>query len=148
VIAVDSSLGAIDVAKKNAAHNKHNNIEFIKRDVFEYLKKCDLKFDFIHLDPPSFVKTRKLITPALKGYKKLLLDALKLIKNDGSIMVSSCSHHISERMLQEVVEESIKEAGFNGKKIFFGIQDKDHPLLSGFAEALYLKAVVFNIASK
>ena len=145
VVAVDSSESAIDAARVNGERNAHNNIKFICADVFKYLESTEEMFDAIHLDPPSFVRSRQKLTVAIMGYKKLLSAALKRLETGGTLIVSSCSHHISERILEDVVTESVKKGGREAKVLFRAVQDIDHPLKKGFAEALYLKAIAVKI---
>ena len=133
VVAIDISEGAMDSAKNNARINNIHNVEFVVADVFEYLAACQEKFDFIHLDPPSFVKDRQSLAGARVGYKKLFKLACKLLNSNGIIFLSSCSHQISERMLEEVTK--------GGEVMYRGIQDRDHPLLKGFSQSLYLKGI-------
>lgn len=146
VVAVDSSEEAISAAKENARQNGHDNIEFIKSDVFKYLDRCERKFDFIHLDPPPFAKGHGRIESAIAGYKKLLSGALGLINDGGILFVSSCSHAVTENVLEKTVLDCMKRAGFKPEIVFRGIQDVDHPLLKGFPRSLYLKAIAAKVA--
>lgn len=145
VVAIDVSGYAIAVAKENASLNGHKNISFVCEDVFDYLEKCDLRFDLVHLDPPSFIKSRDKLPAAVLGYKKLIMASLKKIKHPGILLISSCSHHITERILEDSVIGSVKESSMECEVIYRGIQDKDHPILKGFPEALYLKALAVKI---
>jgi 23S rRNA (cytosine1962-C5)-methyltransferase len=141
-------------------------IEFICADAFEYLKETAGHypssksaaggrverqrtayplFDLIHLDPPPFAKGRKNLPAALKGYEGLILDAVKLLKKGGVLFVSSCSHHISEGALEKIIEKTFQVSGFNFHVIYRGIQDSDHPVMKGFSESLYLKAIAVRI---
>lgn len=145
VVALDSSANAIETARRNAIINGHKNIEFIKTDVFDYLSECSDKFNFIHLDPPSFAKGGGKIDAAIRGYVKLVNYALKLIEDRGTILISSCSHNVTEGVLEKVFLQCVKKSGLEYKIIYRGIQDKDHPVLEGFPESLYLKAIAAEI---
>lgn len=141
VVAVDASKSAIDVATQNAENNSIDNVEFICADAFEWLASCKKKFEFIHLDPPPFAKGHDKIAVAMKGYEKLTGLAVGLLKKGGILLVSSCSHHISERVLENAVVGAFQKAGKKFEIVHRGIQSKDHPVLKGFPESLYLKAV-------
>ncbi|MBU4484465.1 class I SAM-dependent methyltransferase, partial [bacterium] len=110
VIAVDISGDAIDAAKINAELNRVSNINFIRSDCFRYLEDCEKTFDFIHVDPPAFAKSLMKVKSAMMGYEKLIRNALRILKPNGVIMISACSHAISERILEEAVLKSIKKA--------------------------------------
>lgn len=144
IVAVDASQGAIAAARRNAELNGHKNIEFVCADVFDYLAACKERFDFIHLDPPPFAKGRGDLPSALKGYKKINAAAMKLLKPDGTLFTSSCSHRISERMFENVIIDAANIQGLKFSVIYRGIQDKDHPILKGFPESLYLKAIAVH----
>ena len=169
IVAVDASKDAIEAAKRNAELNgipvchsrgskresheipayycgDDRGIEFVCEDAFEFLTKCNDKFDFIHLDPPPFAKGKEALPAALKGYKKLLTAAFKLLKPEGVLFVSSCSHHVSEGLLEKMIAECAKISNLKFQIIFRGIQDKDHPVLKGFSESLYLKAIAGRIS--
>lgn len=145
VIGVDSSHDAILAAGQNAKINAHKNVKFIESDCFDFLKNCQEKFDFIHLDPPPFAKERANLQPAIIGYKKLTDAALKLLNNNGILFISSCSRQITEGILEKVVDESLKKGGRKYNVVFRGIQDGDHPVLKGFPESLYLKAMAVKV---
>lgn len=141
VVAVDASADAVAAARENALRNGHANIECVRADAFEYLQGCSETFSFIHLDPPPFAKGRASLGAAIAGYRRLLKEAWRLLDSRGVLMVSACSHAITERILEEVVLTSMARAGRSGEVVFRGIQDVDHPVLRGFPESLYLKAI-------
>lgn len=60
VIAVDASLGALEIAKKNAALHQCNNIEFILSDWFA--KVPARQFDLIVSNPPYICETDEHLT--------------------------------------------------------------------------------------
>ncbi len=145
VISVDGSAEAISAAKENAKRNGHGNIDFIKADVFDYLASSDRLFDFIHLDPPSFAKGSSSVAQAAAGYRKLLRLALPHLKSRGVMMVSSCSHSVTERILEASVASVFAEKGLEFSVIFRGIQDRDHPVMKSHPESLYLKALAVRL---
>jgi 23S rRNA (cytosine1962-C5)-methyltransferase len=147
VVAIDSSEAALDAARRNAMLNGRTNIEFVRRDAFEHLAAHDQRFDFIHLDPPAMAKERGAMAAAVRGYRKLVGHALAHLNDRGVLMVSSCSHKISERILEEAVLEVITKAGRGGTVLWRGIQDCDHPVVRGLPESLYLKAIAVRVAA-
>jgi len=87
VTAVDSSQEAIDLARENARLNSIDNIEFIKENVFDFLKSQAEKgerFDGIILDPPAFAKSRENVSSASRGYKELNLRAMRILPPEES----------------------------------------------------------------
>lgn len=145
IVSVDSSNLAISFAKTNAEINGHANISFVQADVFEYLALCCEKFDFVHLDPPPFARCHSNLMAAESGYKKLVRSSLKLMRPGGVLMLSSCSHAISERVLERLILFESEKSGFNGEIIFRGFQDSDHPVKQRLPESLYLKAIAVRL---
>lgn len=147
VISVDGSSSALAAAKRNAQINGHDNIEFVKADVLDYLKKCKREFDFIHLDPPSFSKGAGGRVQAMAGYSRLITSAARLTRRGGVMMVSSCSHAVTEGMLERAAVSALKKLGFDAEVLFSGIQDRDHPVRNGHPESLYLKAIALSLTN-
>ena len=145
VTAVDSSAAAVEAARRNAERNGHRNISCVRSDALDYLSACGDSFDFIHLDPPSYAKGRRGLMPALSGYAKLLSLAIPRLAAGGTLMVSACSHAITERLLEESLFKAMRTAGRDGDVIYRGAQDSDHPMLPGHPESLYLKAVAARV---
>ena len=50
----------------------------------------------------------------MRGYKDINLRALRLLPAEGILVTCSCSHHVSEAMLLEVVAEASLDAGRSG----------------------------------
>ena len=82
VIALDSSPGALERARANAALNGLGNIEWRAVDVFEGLRamaRAREQFDTIVLDPPAFAKTRASVPDAIRGYREINLRAMRCL---------------------------------------------------------------------
>jgi 23S rRNA (cytosine1962-C5)-methyltransferase len=146
VVAVDASQAALDVAQRNALLNACANIEWVRADAFEFLERCDRAFDFVHLDPPAMAREQRHRAQAVRGYAKLLQEALRILRPGGVLMVSACSHRITERILETAVRDALAKAGRSCEVLFRGIQDVDHPVRRGLAESLYLKAIAVRVA--
>ena len=149
VIAVDASRSAISAAEKNAKLNNLKKINFVESDAFEFLNKLaangDKKFDFIHIDPPPFAKNFKTRASAMHGYEKLLAMSLPLVKKGGVLMISACSHYVSEGMLERTTLDVAQSLAKKVSVVYRGVQDADHPILKNFPESLYLKAVTVKV---
>lgn len=148
VEAVDSSAQAVATARGNAEANEVSNIEFREDDAFEVLSRyasARRTFDTVVLDPPAFAKSRKQMEGALRGYKDINLRALKLLGPGGILVTCSCSHHMSEAMLIEVVAEASLDAGKTLSVLERRMQAADHPVLLTVPETHYLKCLIFQI---
>ena len=114
VIGIDSSEKAISLAKENASINGFaDKCSFEAAEVFDRLRglnKEGKKLDIIILDPPAFVKSRAKIRQAIKGYKEINLQAIKLLRQGGYLITCSCSHHLSQEMLLDLLNDAASDA--------------------------------------
>ena len=145
VEAVDSSEPAIGIAKANASANDIGNIEFREADVFEALAgyaAARRKFDIVVLDPPAFAKSRSQLEAARRAYHELNRRALQLLSPGGVLVTCSCSHHMSEADLLEVIAEAALETKRTLRILERRAQAADHPVLLTVPETLYLKCLI------
>ena len=122
---------------------------FREADVFDVLSSYSSArrtFDTIVLDPPAFAKSRKQIEGAMRGYKDINLRALRLLGPGGILVTCSCSHHVSEAMLLEVVAEASLDAGRTLRVLERRTQAQDHPILLTVPETMYLKCLILQVA--
>ena len=113
VEAVDSSEHALSTARANAAANAITNIDFRQADLFDLLSgyaSAHRQFNMVVLDPPAFAKSRHSVEGAATGYKEINLRALRLLPPGGILVTCSCSHHVSESMLLELVAAASLDA--------------------------------------
>jgi 23S rRNA (cytosine1962-C5)-methyltransferase len=147
VTGVDSSRPALEVADKNALLNQCE-IEWIEANAFDLLKDyaaSGQQYDTIVVDPPAFAKSRKNLETALRGYKELNLRALKMLRPGGILVTCSCSYHVSEADLLQVVAEAAGDAHRTLRLLERRGQAQDHPVLLSVPETAYLKCLIFNV---
>jgi 23S rRNA (cytosine1962-C5)-methyltransferase len=148
VDAVDSSEAALARARQNAAANDIANIDFHEADVFDLLAgyaAVRRQFSLVVLDPPAFAKSRQSIDAAARGYKEINLRALRLLPPGGILVTCSCSHHVSEAMLLELVAEASLDANRTLRVLERRTQSQDHPILLTVPETLYLKCLILEV---
>ncbi len=148
VIAVDISKRATDNVLRNAELNGFKNISVITDDVFQALRnfrKEGREFDLIVLDPPAFTKSVSEVKDALKGYKDINIQALKIIKKGGYLVSSSCSHYISLEMFNRMLIESVNQSGRRARVMEIKTQAPDHSSTLQSNDTMYLKFFVLKI---
>lgn len=150
VIGIDISPKVLEVAKENAKLNNIENVcTWIEGNTFDYLRNLSKNkkelFDIIIIDPPSFLKNRQAIDSAKRGYKELLIRALKLIKNGGIILICSCSYHINWNCLKEILISALKDVKKKAWLLSRITQSYDHPTLISHPETEYLKGFLLQI---
>jgi 23S rRNA (cytosine1962-C5)-methyltransferase len=145
VEAIDSSAAALATAERNASANGFSNIQFRQADVFEFLAGVDRRYSMIVLDPPAFAKSRRQLDDAARGYKDINLRALRLLDAGGVLVTCSCSHHVGEAMLLEIIAQAALDAGKTLRVLDRRTQAADHPILLTVPETLYLKCLIFEV---
>ncbi|MDP1677413.1 MAG: class I SAM-dependent rRNA methyltransferase [Bacteroidota bacterium] len=148
VDSVDISEEAISKGKENAALNELSNIQFHTADVFKFLEQSlttDKRWDVVILDPPSFTKSKKTVATAIKGYKEINTNGLRLIAPNGILVSASCSHHIDRDTFLNIIQESSVKAGRRIKLLHFAGASPDHPTLPSMPETHYLKFTLFSV---
>ena len=149
VIGIDISKTAIEKCKTNSVINGFEKIcRFEVADVFDYLQRLideNNYFDVIIMDPPSFTKSKKNIPTAKQAYKKVNYLGLQLIKNEGYLITSSCSHHIDENTFLNIIDESAIKAKSHIKLLEFHSASPDHPILLNMPETKYLKFAILYV---
>jgi 23S rRNA (cytosine1962-C5)-methyltransferase len=148
VEAVDSSELAVSIAKRNATLNGISNIDFHESNVLDYLPSlvsAKRTFDLVIVDPPAFTKSRSALEGAVRGYKEINLRALRLLRTGGVLVSCSCSHHMSEAHLFEVIAEAALDAHKQLRVLERRTQAADHPILLTVPETHYLKCLVFEV---
>jgi len=149
VTGVDSSRPSLEVAERNAALN-HREIEWIEANAFDLLHDyaaAGRQYDVIVLDPPAFAKSKKSLPTALRGYKELNLRALKMLRPGGILVSCSCSYHVSQADLLEVIAQAARDVNRNLRILENCGQARDHPTLLNVPETAYLKCLIFHVSN-
>jgi 23S rRNA (cytosine1962-C5)-methyltransferase len=148
VEAIDSSAAALERARGNAAANGIANVVFREGDVFDLLNAFNTarrEFGLVVLDPPAFTKSRKNLEAAGGAYKEINLRALRLLPPGGVLVTCSCSHHMSEAALLEVVAQAALDSRRTLRVLERRTQSQDHPILLTVPETHYLKCLMLQV---
>jgi 23S rRNA (cytosine1962-C5)-methyltransferase len=101
----------------------------------------------IVLDPPAFAKSRRTLDDAARGYKEINLRALRLLGPGGILVTCSCSHHVSEAALLEIIAGAALDAGKTLRVLDRRTQAADHPILLTVPETHYLKCLILEVVA-
>jgi len=147
---VDTSAAALELARAGAEKNGFTNIMFNKQDAEEMLHaaahgELPEKPDFILLDPPPMARSKKHLAQARKLYVRFNMLAMKALPEGGYLATSSCSHHISRSLFEEILRESARKSGRQAFVVETRGQAKDHPVLAGMPETSYLNFVLLRV---
>jgi 23S rRNA (cytosine1962-C5)-methyltransferase len=149
VLCCDISELALQGVQHNARLNGFED-RIITRagDAFETLDALQqekLKFDVVIVDPPAFIARRKDIDAGERAYQKLNDQAMKLVKHGGLLVSASCSMHLENDRLRDMLRASARKLDRHLKIIAEGSQGADHPVLPAVKETRYIKAIFAQV---
>lgn len=145
---VDASEAALEMVR---AHGElhgfaKKNWTTEQADIFPWIaEQKDPAYDMVLVDPPALIKSRKDIEPGKKAYHFLNRAAMRLVKDGGIFIASSCSHFLTEEDLREILQRASIQANIHLSIIDVVHQSADHPLSIYFPEAGYLKSFVCQV---
>ena len=145
---MDSSADALQQAERNQGLNGFTNLEWKEANCFDFLKAADQekqRFDTVVLDPPAFARQKTSLESALRGYKELNLRAMKILNPGGYLVTCSCSFHVSEADLLEVIASAALDAHRTVIVVERRTQSRDHPILLTVPETHYLKCLILRV---
>ncbi len=147
VHSVDSSEKAIELTQRNLELNgfDFNTHRCYAVDTFDFLKDKQNQYDLIILDPPAFAKHREARHQAVKGYQRLNMEAMKVIKPGGIIFTFSCSQVVDRQLFYDTIVSAAIQAGRDVKVLHHLSQPPDHPVSMFHPEGEYLKGLVLCV---
>jgi 23S rRNA (cytosine1962-C5)-methyltransferase len=144
VMCVDSSTPALDLVEHNASLNGvTDKMTMVEGDVMEALrelKNAGEKFDVVIADPPAFIKKRKDIRNGEGAYRRLNEQAMRLLNKDGILVSASCSMHLAEDSLRDILLGASRHLDRHLVIAERGFQGPDHPLHPAIPETGYIKS--------
>jgi 23S rRNA (cytosine1962-C5)-methyltransferase len=97
------------------------------------------------MDPPAFVKNKKNIAEATKGYMTVNRRAMELLEPGGYLITCSCSYHMGREAFRDVLTQAARQAKREVRLVATCAQAADHPVLLSFPESEYLKCLVLQV---
>jgi 23S rRNA (cytosine1962-C5)-methyltransferase len=148
VLGLDSAEDAIAAARKNAERNAVT-AEFAVANVFDWFndpaRAVEPLWDVIILDPPPFAKSRSALAGALRGYKEVNLRAVKRLVPGGVLATYTCSHHMQDADLRQVLAEVAADSRRRLRVLEWAHQPADHPVLVTMPESEYLRGYILRV---
>jgi len=149
VTAVDTSGEALTLARRNAELNGvAGRCAFVEANAFDELRRradAGDRFDAVILDPPPFAPSKETLERALAAYKEINLRALKLLHDGGILITCSCSSHVSEGLLQQVVAGAAVDAKREVRLMESRGHPRDHPVHPAMPETRYLTCLILDV---
>ncbi|WP_252273579.1 class I SAM-dependent rRNA methyltransferase [Pseudomonas subflava] len=149
VFCVDGSSLALDGVERNATLNGvAEKVTCVEGDVFEALKElkaAEERFDVVVADPPAFIKRKKDLKNGEAAYRRLNEQAMRLLNKDGILVSASCSMHLPEDDLQNILLSSARHLDRNLQLLERGGQGPDHPVHPAIPETRYIKSLTVRL---
>jgi len=156
VLGLDSAEDAIAQARQNANRNFAGaadataNITFQTANVFDFFNDTSPErraahWDLIILDPPPFAKSKSALEGAMRGYKEINLRAMQHLAPSGILATYTCSHHMHDAELRQVLAEAAADARRRVRVLEFCHQPPDHPVLATMPESEYLRGYILCV---
>jgi 23S rRNA (cytosine1962-C5)-methyltransferase len=146
---LDLSKKYLDWGRRNFQLNslKAEDHDFIYGDVFDWLKRLGKKnrlFDVVLLDPPTFSKSKESgLFRAEQDYRRLVGDALKVLKPGGLLFASSNAARWSPEDFVRDVRQAVAKSGRKIVREHYAPQPPDFPISR--EQPAYLKTMWMRI---
>jgi len=146
---LDVSKDALTSAREHAVLNKvDDRCTYRVTDAFDEMRRLERegrRFDVVMLDPPAFARSRQAVPRALIGYKDINLLGMRLTNQEGFLVTSSCSHHVSGHDFWIAIRSAARDANRQVRLLEQRGQASDHPILAAMPETRYLKCFIIQI---
>jgi 23S rRNA (cytosine1962-C5)-methyltransferase len=103
------------------------------------------KFGMVILDPPRFARSAGAVEEALRGYRQLATQALKLLEAGGVLVMCCCTGLIERDMLHALLAQVAAEARRPLQILESRGPAPDHPVSATCPETAYLKCIVCRV---
>ncbi len=152
VISTDLSQPALAAAMRNFKRNQDQTAvaacehEVLVGDAFQalrQLRETRRLFDVVIIDPPSFAKRQDEVERALTAYGRLARLGLGVLKPGGTLVMASCSSHVTADLFFQTIHQAAGRAGRPLQEIERTGHPLDHPIT--FPEGAYLKCLFATV---
>jgi 23S rRNA (cytosine1962-C5)-methyltransferase len=147
VRAVDISPDAGALVSENARLNGVP-IDFVKADVFSYLREAALsspQIDLLILDPPKFARHVGEVEKAARGYKDINLAAMRLLSPGGILFTFSCSGAVDPYLFRQIAFSAAADSGRSVQVLRALGAGEDHLVNIAHKEGDYLKGLALRV---
>ncbi len=150
VVAVETSAPALALAERNWAKNglDPGRCQFVRGDVFEYLRRTEETFDLLVLDPPPLARRRSEVPAALRAYRDLNLWAFRRAAPGALVLTFTCSQHVDSGVLRKVVQSAAARAGWRVQVLAALGAAADHPAGLAHPEGWYLHGFLLRVVER
>jgi len=139
----------IENAKENLNPKIHNIVQLdIFKNLSSFLELNKKIYDLIIIDPPSLTSKQKDKPKAREIYQKLISCCLPYLKENGFLILCSCSNRIHPQDFERISLETFKKNMVYVKLIEKLKPELDHPTIQEFPEGNYFKVFIYKKGQK
>ena len=145
VTGVDSSERAMAFYRKNTGGSSKSVLP-VCSDFLDWGKdayKQGRRYEGIVIDPPAFIKSRRLMKEGLEGYYGIFRLGVSLLAKQGVLVACSCSALLEWDDFAGILRSVFKKEGKKASMFYQGRAAWDHPRLLSMPELDYLKCAAF-----
>ncbi|MBF0297362.1 MAG: class I SAM-dependent methyltransferase [Oligoflexia bacterium] len=133
-------------------NTKHTHViinQSVSHMITHALKKQNHYYDFVIIDPPSCSNDKNKTSSAMQMYKELLPNIIKLIANDGYLLMFINNHQISFNDFKTKISIILKALNSINTHIVEEFRlSQDCPTLKNFPEGDYIKGLLLQIKER
>jgi len=144
VTVVDSSKQALGLAEEQLS-GLSTETDLVCGDAFRFLREGDERFDLLVVDPPPLARRKSEVARSTRGYKDLLLHALRRTTPGGQVLAFSCSHHVGPDLFLKVAFGASLDAGRPVQILRTLEAPADHPVSIDHPEGRYLTGLLMRV---
>jgi 23S rRNA (cytosine1962-C5)-methyltransferase len=145
VTAVESSSGALDLARRNLADNAPDcAVRFEPGDAFEFVRRESGRFDLLVIDPPPLARRRGDVARAARAYKDVLLFGLRRAAPGAYVLAFCCSHHVGPELFRKIAFGAALDADRCARVLRTLGAPADHPVSIDHPEGHYLTGLLLQ----
>jgi 23S rRNA (cytosine1962-C5)-methyltransferase len=142
---VESSAGALELARRNAAVNAPDcPARFERGDAFRFARRDDGDYDLVVIDPPPLARNRRDVPRGSRAYKDVLLFALRRAAPGALVLAFACSHHVGPELLRSIAFRGAQDAGRTPQVLRTLGAPADHPVSIDHPEGAYLNGLLLR----
>ena len=145
-LGVDGSGTAISFYRRNNPTGEGVDADFFSWG--ETARSAGRRFDTVVLDPPAFIKSRRLVKEGIEGYHKAFRLGLSLVGDGGVFVACSCSALLSWEDFFGILRAVFRKDGRPGRLFYTGRASWDHPRILAMPELDYLKCAAFYVGER
>jgi 23S rRNA (cytosine1962-C5)-methyltransferase len=142
---VESSAGALELARQNAAANAPDcPARFEHGDAFRFARRDDGNYDLVMIDPPPLARNRRDLPRASRAYKDVLLFALRRAAPGALVLAFACSHHAGPELFRRIAFDAAQDAARTLQVLRTLGAPADHPVSIDHPEGDYLNGLLLR----